>query len=235
MDTNIEIAYWAVVKNLEPGAEIPVAVLEKARPYFIAESGSSRAGEVIYQHLRGISWDWPAWYQFAKVTGRKTLRDISSSVASLEPHKVFMMCTISALKAIAREADIKLPGSAGKPEIASTLSAEIDSRLEKFVSTVRCEIVAQEHDKCRREMARFIGVRIMCVTYNMDRYEQLSEFPYWGFTWGGGTDAGTPASCRRFDKGILPVGQAQSDFPILPCDHLLCNCHISGLRKEKWW
>lgn len=228
-NTNLEVAYWSVVRKLEPAAGIPASRLEAAWPEFVASVNSGRPGEPIYRHLRGVAWDWPAWPRFAHKAAYATLEDISKSIAAMSSSAVLLSCSAIELRQLCETNAVAMNRRATKAQIVSGILDALGSRAESEVARIRASMLSSKMDACRENMAKFVGVRIARLAYGADRYDQLGSFPSWQFSWCGHIEADAPRSCRKFDGTVKPTSQARSTYPVLPCKYLLCSCYITGV------
>lgn len=241
-DAHLEIAYWAVVKDLEAPVDIPVARLNAALPEFLASTGTSaKAGAVIYNCLSDIAWDWPAWSNFAKKVGYESLQEVAISIAKMRPAEVLKSLSVAELKKFSCERNIKQAPRATKDDLVAALlkTAGKDDAILEMVLPFRQRLQEIQSEKCRKQMALHMASRILRVAHNMYRYEQLNDpdllsvCPIWRFVWGGATDIDAPKSCRKFNNKRLPHHQAKQVFPVLPCDYVNCGCRIVAERGRR--
>lgn len=233
-DAHLQIAYWSVLKDLEPGADIPVARINAVLPDFLASTGTSaKASAVLSRALSDIAWDWPAWNDFAKKAGYQSLRDIELEVAKLRPTDILKSLSQPELTSLCQERNVTLPSRATKSDlIAGLLKAVAKDDIPELVMPFRRRLKAELEEKYRKRMAVHMASRILLVAHNTHRYEQLNDpellsvRPNWRFVWGGATDIDAPKACRKFNNKKLPHHQAKEVFPALPCDYLHCACHI---------
>lgn len=236
MDAHLEIAYWSVVKDLEPAAEIDIAKLQGALPKFLASTGTSaKAGEVIFECLSDIAWYWPAWNGFAKKVGYETLETIAMSISKARPAELLKSVSASELKEICHRLSATYPPRAKKTElITAVLGVGNEGMLTEILQPIRHRLQEIQSDRCRRQMALHMASRILSVAYNAHRYEQLTDpqllsvRPFWRFVWGGAIDIDAPKVCRKFDGKSLPYHEALQRFPPLPCGYLHCHCRITA-------
>ncbi|MEF8746670.1 MAG: hypothetical protein V5B31_02175 [Candidatus Accumulibacter propinquus] len=235
-DEHRQMAYWSVVKDLEPAADIPLARLRAAMPEFFRFSGEpKRAGSVLFDCLAGIPWDWPAWETFAKKAGYDSLRTISLAIARMRPAEVLKARSLTQLRDLCTERSITHLSRATKQALIDALmkgaSADVAAAI---VFPFRQALHEEANEKCRAEMARHLAYRILSVAYNRERLDQLrdpellSMMPFWKFHWCGHTDIDAPKSCRRFDGKRLEPQAAITTFPELPCSYLRCVCRLSA-------
>lgn len=235
-DTYREIAYWAVLKDLEPAAEIPLTRLRDALPEFLAVAGDpQKEGRVLFDCLAGIAWDWPPWEPFARKTGRDSLKSVSTSLARLPPAEVLAGCSVAQLKALCSARNVRHEARATKQALVDAILRGTTAAAAAGEDFSRGQArLAQALEKCRAEMARNLALRILSVAHGLEEAERLADpdlrsvLPLREFHWGGETDMDAPKSCRRFDGKRLPAAAALASFPALPCDYLRCACWISA-------
>lgn len=234
--TYLEIAYWAVLKDLEPAAEIPLARLRDALPEFLAAVGDPRkAGRVLFECLAGIAWDWPPWEAFARKTGRDSLKSVSTSLARLPPAEVLAGCSVAQLKALCSARNVKHEARATKQALVDAiLRGTTAAAAAAIAQPIRQARLTQALEKCRAEMARNLALRILSVAHGLEETERLADpdllsvLPLREFHWCGHTDIDAPKACRQFDGKRLFNGVALATFPALPCDYLRCSCWIAA-------
>lgn len=239
-DAHLEIAYWSVVKELEPAADISVARLQAALPKFLATTGApAKAGNVIYECLLGMAWYWPAWNDFAKKVGYETLEAIAASTSKMSAAELLKSLSVDELKQVCHDLNATYSPRAKKDELLATArKAGADGAMYNTVQSIRQRIQDSQSDRCRKQMALHMASRILSVAYSAHRYEQLSDpqllslRPFWRFVWGGVTDIDAPRACRKFDGKSLPYYEAQQRFPALPCSYLRCGCRVSADRED---
>jgi len=233
-----EIAYWAVVQELEPAADIPLTRLRDALPEFLRNCGDPRkAGGVLFACLSEIPWQWPAWDSFAKKTGHESLSTINLAVSRMRPNEVLKAASLTQLRRLCGERNVIHLSRATKLALVDALlkdtSAEVAAAI---VLPFRQLLQREKNDKCRQEMARHMAYRILSVAHARERFDQLSDrellsvMRFWKFHWCGHTDIDAPKSCRRFDQRKLERQEASVVFPALPCSYLRCTCWISAER-----
>lgn len=235
------IAYWSVVKDLEPVDDIPLARLREALSEFLRFTGEpKKAGGVLFECLSGIPWDWPAWGAFAKKAGCESLATIASSVSRMRPAEILKALSLMQLQHLCTARNITRPSRATKELLVGAMLKGVSSEVAlEIVLPFRQELQDTKNAKCRQEMARFLAYRILSVASNRERLAQLmdpdilSVMPFWKFHWCGHTDIDAPKSCRRFDGTALPHQAAIRTFPTLPCNYLRCSCRLSADSAAK--
>lgn len=229
-EDHLEAAYWSVVKDLTPDT-LPISVLENARSEFLGQlgSGSAAAGKVLCKYLKGVEWDWPAWWSFAKLEGYDTLACIAKTVEKMRPSDLLSTAGKSELILLCRQHGVHVSSASTKLIIIKALSGN-SADIQSISAPLSARLFAKLQAKCRDRMAMYIAMRVSAIAYNADRYEQLSdpEFialrPNWRFIWAN--DYGTPKACKKFDNKVLPVVEARHLFPHLPCEYLNCRCRL---------
>lgn len=227
---HVEAAYWETIKDLVAPVDIPIPLLKAALPEFLTSTGSSsQAGDVLIKALDGIAWDWPAWHDFAKKSGRESLPNIAISIAKMRPAEVLKSLSVAELKQLCQEHQAIPPTRPTKEQTVGALLKSVGKEsIQEVIQPFRQQLQEKHSVKCREQMALHLASRITLIAYHMHHYEQTQSLPVWRFVWGGATDIDAPKGCRKFNNKRLSISQAKQDFPVLPCDYLHCGCYVVG-------
>lgn len=231
---HLETAYWAVLQELTIGDAIPTEALQAAWPaYERAWNDKRLAGAVLHSALHSANWDWPAWYSFAKTVKGMTLERERARWAKMTPSGVLHCLSDSALAELCTANDVGVTADALRFKLVGAVVRKIGkAEIEAAIAGFRLSTLREHESLVRRKMTPFLVSRMASVAHAAFRRDQmrdpefLSAMPIVKFRWGGDGLKWHPVTCRRFDGRCLPHAKAQTSFPALPCESLMCRCEL---------
>lgn len=225
-------AFDLVLSEVEPHSTLSVDQQNVLRTMINDFGIPSSARDLLHRLLDARDWDWPMWIKFEKRTGRDTIAGLLSEISDASKIELLGRLTYGELKALAVARCAAQTLARSKTKLIEQIAQVDDDQMFQMIESFRGVVASRLTLKTRQEKCEALCGRIQTVAMHLYRKEQLEEMDkggyatHWGFRWCGDLNMDAPKNCKKYDKTVLPSGDARKKFPTLPCDFLQCGCSV---------